>query len=168
MRTATATTLVLALAAAAAVPATASPAPGKPGTDGLWRMNGYGTVLSLDGDTLQEFQTTSASCLKGDTGRRIAPGTYVTADGTTLTVRPGPGGNRATLGYDTSVGHRSLRRIQELPADCTRPTPKDSRAAFDVFWHSFAENYPFFRGEACGLAAHARSVPAEGPHGHRP
>ncbi|WP_435850381.1 S41 family peptidase [Streptomyces massasporeus] len=107
-------------------------------------MDGYGTVLSLDGDTLQEFQTTSVSCLKGDSARRTGPGTYATADGATLTVRPRPGGNRATLGYDTSVGHRSLRRIQELPADCTRPAPKDPRAAFDVFWHSFAENYPFF------------------------
>jgi hypothetical protein len=107
-------------------------------------MDGYGTVLSLDGDTLQEFQTTSVSCLKGDSARRTGPGTYATADGATLTVRPGPGGNRATLGFDTSVGHRSLRRIQELPADCTRPIPKDPRAAFDVFWRSFAENYPFF------------------------
>ncbi|PPS68305.1 MULTISPECIES: S41 family peptidase [Streptomyces] len=142
--TVTATALTLALAAAATAPATAASISGKPGTDGLWRMDGYGTVLSLDGDTLQEFQTTSVSCLKGDSARRTGPGTYATADGATLTVRPGPGGNRATLGYDTSVGHRSLRRIQELPADCTRPTPKDPRAAFDVFWRSFAENYPFF------------------------
>ncbi|MFF7373913.1 S41 family peptidase [Streptomyces massasporeus] len=147
MRTTTAVTavaLTLTLAAAATAPATAASASGNPGTDGLWRMDGYGTVLSLDGDTLQEFQTTSVSCLKGDSARRTGPGTYATADGTTLTVRPGPGADRATLGYDTSVGHRSLRRVQELPADCTRPTPKDPRAAFDVFWHSFAENYPFF------------------------
>ncbi|MFF7791926.1 S41 family peptidase [Streptomyces sp. NPDC007991] len=142
MRTATATALTLALAAAAAAPAVATP--GKPSTDGLWRMDGYGTVLSLDGDTFQEFQTTSVSCLKGDTARRTAPGTYATADGATLTVRPGPGRNRATLNADHSVGHRTLRRIRELPADCTRPTPEDPRTAFDVFWHSFAENYPFF------------------------
>ncbi|MEV0240628.1 S41 family peptidase [Streptomyces sp. NPDC050674] len=142
--TATATALVLTLVSAAAVPATAASTPGRPGTDGLWRMDGYGTVLSLDGDTLQEFQTTSVSCIEGDTARRTAPGTYATGDGTTLTVRPGPGGNRATLGYDTSVGHRSLWRIQKLPADCIRPSPKDPRAAFDVFWHAFAENYPFF------------------------
>ncbi|MCX3285614.1 S41 family peptidase [Streptomyces sp. NEAU-H22] len=147
MRTITATAITLALAAAAATP-TAAPAtaatPGKPSTDGLWRMDGYGTVLSLDGDILQEFQTTSVSCTKGDSARRTGPGTYATADGTTLTLRPGPGRNRATLGYETSVGHRSLRRIQELPAECTRPTPQDPRTAFDVFWHSFAENYPFF------------------------
>ncbi|MFJ4283682.1 S41 family peptidase [Streptomyces massasporeus] len=142
--TATATVLTLALAAATASPATAASTPGKPSTDGLWRVDGYGTVLSLDGDTLQEFQTTSISCLKGDRARRTGPGTYATSDGTTLTVRPGPGRSRATLGYETSVGHRSLRRIQKLPAGCTRPTSKDPRTAFDVFWHSFAENYPFF------------------------
>jgi hypothetical protein len=145
MRTSTATAIALALAAAAATAAPATAATtGKPGTDGLWRMDDYGTVLSLDGDTLQEFQTTSVSCLKGDSARRTDPGTYATADGTTLTVRPRPGRYRATLGYETSVGHRSLRRIQELPAGCTRPTPQDPRTAFDVFWHSFAENYPFF------------------------
>ncbi|MEU1938497.1 S41 family peptidase [Streptomyces coeruleorubidus] len=142
MRTVTATVLTLALAAAAAAPAVATP--GKPSTDGLWRMDGYGTVLSLDGDTFQEFQTTSVSCLKGDTARRTGPDTYTTAYGTVLTVRPGPGKNRASLGADSSVGHRALRRIHALPADCTRPTPEDPRTAFDVFWHSFAENYPFF------------------------
>ncbi|MFE8988613.1 hypothetical protein ACFYMI_12315 [Streptomyces collinus] len=72
------------------------------GTDGRWRMDGYGTVSSLDGDTLQEFPTTSVSCLKGDSARRTGPGTYATADGTTLTVRPGPGANRATLGRGTT------------------------------------------------------------------
>ncbi|MFC9505079.1 S41 family peptidase [Streptomyces sp. NPDC057002] len=144
MRTATATALTLALAAAAAAPATAATAPAEQSTDGLWRMDGYGTVLSLDGDTLQEFQTTSVSCIEGDTARRTGPGAYTTDDGTVLTVRPGPGQDRATFGADSSVGHRALRRIKELPADCTRPAPKDPRTSFDVFWHSFAENYPFF------------------------
>ncbi|MYS89483.1 MULTISPECIES: S41 family peptidase [Streptomyces] len=142
MRTVTATALTLTLAAAAATPAAANPHVSS--TDGLWRMDGYGIVLSLDGDTFQEFQTTSVSCLKGDTARRTGPGTYTNAFGTVLTVRPGPNKNRASLGADSSVGHRTLRRIHALPADCTRPTPKDPRTAFDVFWHSFAENYPFF------------------------
>ncbi|MGA5363350.1 S41 family peptidase [Streptomyces purpurascens] len=142
MRTVTATVLTLALAAAAAAPAAASPS--RPGIDGVWRMDGYGTVLSLDGDTLQEFQTTSVSCVEGEAARRTGPGAYTTDDGTVLTVRPGPDQDRATLGADSSVGHRALRRIKELPSDCTRPTPKDARTSFDVFWHSFAENYPFF------------------------
>ncbi|MGW0865552.1 S41 family peptidase [Streptomyces sp. NPDC002611] len=142
MRTVTATVLALALAAAGAAPVAAGS--GRPGIDGVWRMDGYGTVLSLDGDTLQEFQTTSVSCIEGEASRRTGPGVYTTEDGTVLTVRPGPGQDRATLGVDSSVGHRALRRIKELPADCTRPMPKDPRTSFDVFWHSFAENYPFF------------------------
>ncbi|MFI6371730.1 S41 family peptidase [Streptomyces sp. NPDC050546] len=142
MRTVTATVLALALAAAGAAPVAAGS--GRPGIDGVWRMDGYGTVLSLDGDTLQEFQTTSVSCIEGEAARRTGTGAYTTDDGTVLTVRPGPGRDRATLGTDSSVGHRALRRIKELPADCTRPMPKDPRTSFDVFWHSFAENYPFF------------------------
>ncbi|MGW7492750.1 hypothetical protein ACWGKA_00280 [Streptomyces luteogriseus] len=71
MRTITATTTAIALALAAA-PATAATT-GRPSTDGLWRMDGYGTVVSLDGDTLQEFQTTSVSCLKGDSAGGPAP-----------------------------------------------------------------------------------------------
>ncbi|MCT9142064.1 protease, partial [Streptomyces violarus] len=95
MRTATATALTLALAAAAAAPATATAS--MPSTDGLWRMDGYGTVLSLDGDRLQEFQTTSVSCIEGDTARRTGPGAYTTAYGTVLNVRPGAGHDRASL-----------------------------------------------------------------------
>ncbi|GHD31146.1 peptidase [Streptomyces violarus] len=144
MRNVTAAALTLALAAAAAAPAAATSTSSKPSTDGLWRMDGYGTILSLDGGTLQEFQTTSVSCLKGGSARRTGAGEYTDAYGTVQTVRPGPGRDRATLRPEPSVGHRALRRIKELPADCTRPTPKDPRTSFDVFWHSFAENYPFF------------------------
>ncbi|WP_344369257.1 S41 family peptidase [Streptomyces indiaensis] len=147
MRTITATALALALvtatATAAAAPAAAATAD-RPGAEGLWRMDGYGTVLSLRGDTLQEYQTTSVSCLKGDNARRTGVGEYTDAYGTVQTVRPGPRRDRATLRPEPSVGHRTLRRIHELPADCTRPAPEDPRTSFDVFWHTFAENYPFF------------------------
>jgi len=54
---------------------------------------------------------------------------------------------------DGSVGDRNLRRIRELPDACTRPAPKGPLAAFDVFWQSFEENYPFF--SAKGIDWHA-------------
>jgi hypothetical protein len=34
--------------------------------DGVWRTDGYGTVLAVDGRGVQEYQTTAVSCLKGD------------------------------------------------------------------------------------------------------
>lgn len=38
--------------------------------DGVWRLDGYGTVLSIEDGRLQEYQATAVSCLRGDTARR--------------------------------------------------------------------------------------------------
>ncbi|MFJ7419667.1 S41 family peptidase [Streptomyces uncialis] len=138
MRIAMATAVALALAGQAA-PAVTAP---RSTTDGIWRMDGYGTVLSIRDGTFQEYQTTTVSCLKGDSAQRTGPGTYTTPDGTVLTVRAL--GDRGSMRADSSVGDRNLRRMAELPDACTRPAPKGPLAAFDVFWQSFEENYPFF------------------------
>ncbi|MFD8721995.1 S41 family peptidase [Streptomyces sp. NPDC059629] len=138
--------LVLALAATA---------PGTPDAvanlDGVWRTDGYGTVLTVDGRGLQEYQTTAVSCLKGDfSGAAAKQGTYESDDGDVLTLRPTPDGRRAQLSDDSSVGYRRLQRIGSLPAACIHPPStgrlpsSDPRASFDVFWQSFEENYPFF------------------------
>ncbi|MEV1021234.1 S41 family peptidase [Streptomyces sp. NPDC050264] len=111
----------------------------RPGVEGLWRVNGYGTVLSVTDGRLQEYQTTKAGCVRGDSARRTAPGRYTSDEGAVYTVRP-----QGTLQFDGSPGHRELRRIAELPASCGRPMPATPVAAFDVFWQSFEENYPFF------------------------
>ncbi|MFH8796581.1 S41 family peptidase [Streptomyces sp. NPDC017941] len=160
MRTATAVVTALTLTAGAAVAATAAaPAQAAPvtraaesGIHGLWRTDGYGTVWAVRHGTLQEYQTTSVSCVKGETARRTGPGRY-TLDGSVLTVRRAHGRDRATLRTDSSVGHQELRRIDRLPAACTRPAPRGPVASFDVFWQSFEENYPFFA--ARGVDWHA-------------
>ncbi|RZD67709.1 protease [Streptomyces albidoflavus] len=149
MRMVTATAVALALVGQAAPAATAH----QRATDGIWRTDGYGTVLSIRNGTFQEYQTTAVSCLKGDSAQRTGPGTYTTPDGTVLTVRTRGSRDRASLRVDGSVGDRDLRRIPELPDACTRPAPEGPLAAFDVFWQSFEENYPFF--SAKGIDWHA-------------
>ncbi|MFJ8820910.1 S41 family peptidase [Streptomyces sp. NPDC102467] len=133
-----AATALVALALAGGVVAPAAAA-GRPGVEGVWRVTGYGTVLSVTDGRLQEYQTTEAGCVRGDSARRTAPGTYTDSEGTVFTLRP-----RGTLELAGSPGHRELRRIAELPASCGRPMPTGPVAAFDVFWQSFEENYPFF------------------------
>ncbi|WP_328964779.1 S41 family peptidase [Streptomyces virginiae] len=149
MRIVTATAVVLALAGQAA------PAVGAnhPTTDGIWRTDGYGTVLSIRNGTLQEYQTTAVSCLEGDSAQQTGSGTYTTPKGDVLTVRIQGGRDRGSMRVDGSVGDRKLRRIAELPDACTRPAPEGPLAAFDVFWQSFEENYPFFAAK--GLDWHA-------------
>ncbi|WP_055524632.1 S41 family peptidase [Streptomyces graminilatus] len=149
MRIVTVTAVALSLVGGAAPAATAH----RPAADGIWRMDGYGTVLSIRNGTVQEYQTTAVSCLKGDVAQRTGPGTYTTPDGTVLTVRVQGDRDRASMRADSSVGDRNLRRIPELPDACTRPAPESPLDAFDVFWQSFEENYPFFAAK--GIDWHA-------------
>ncbi|MGW4911206.1 S41 family peptidase [Streptomyces sp. NPDC004270] len=117
-------------------------------------MDGYGTVLAIDGRGVQEYQTTAVSCLKGDfTQATEQPGTY-DAGGGVLTLRPAGDDAHARLSADYAVGHRLLRRIPALPDACTAPPdPADPVAAFDVFWQSFEENYPFFAAKGIDWTA---------------
>ncbi|MEU6633659.1 S41 family peptidase [Streptomyces parvus] len=146
MRVITATAVALALAAFAGggTSATTTSTAYKPTVDGFWRMDGYGTVLAIRNGTFQEFQTTAVSCVEGDSARRTGPGTYTAPDGTVITVRTSGHRDHASMRADGSVGDRKLRRIGELPEACTRPADGGPLAAFDVFWQSFEENYPFF------------------------
>ncbi|MFJ6498473.1 S41 family peptidase [Streptomyces virginiae] len=148
MRIITATALALALAGQAAPAAGAN----RPTTDGIWRMDGYGTVLSIRNGTLQEYQTTAVSCLEGDSARQTGSGTYTTPQGDVLTVRA-QGRDHGSLWVEGSVGDRKLRRIGELPDTCTPEAPHGPLATFDVFWQSFEENYPFFAAK--GIDWHA-------------
>ncbi|MER5960945.1 S41 family peptidase [Streptomyces sp. NPDC002057] len=152
MRIITATAVALALVGGVAPTVAArQPTAPQPSADGIWRTDGYGTVLSLRNGTLQEYQTTAVSCAEGESARRTGPGVYTTPDGTVLTVRVQ--GGRGSVRKDGDVGERNLRRIQELPDTCTGRAPRDSLAAFDVFWQTFEENYPFFAAK--GVDWHA-------------
>ncbi|WP_374224690.1 S41 family peptidase [Streptomyces sp. ISL-99] len=116
--------------------------------DGVWRVDGYGTVLSVERGRLQEYQTTSVSCLKGESAARSGGGStsprYLTDEGDAFTVRSGPRPDRASLHVDGSPNYRDLRRVPALPASCAREMPGGPVAAFDVLWRTFEENYPFF------------------------
>lgn len=161
-RTAKATTaataaVALTLAGGAVAPASAVE---RPAVDGVWRVEGYGTVLSIAGGRLREYQTTAVSCLQGDSANRTAPGVYRTADGTELTVRSarspqetGPAHEQGSLREAGSPGYKELRRIAALPAGCEHAMPDDPVTTFDVFWQSFEDNYPFFAAK--GIDWHA-------------
>ncbi len=69
-----------------------------------------------------------------------------------ITVAPA-GAGRARLVIEDIVGRRTLHRIDALPDRCTRRTPRDPRTVFDVFWQTYAENYPFFRAKRIDWAA---------------
>ncbi|MFH8368516.1 S41 family peptidase [Streptomyces sp. NPDC018031] len=148
--------LAIAGGAALLLPGEASHAAPTASVDGTWRMDGYGTVLEISHGRLRQYETTSVGCLDGDVARRTAGGgvaaTYTSDDRTVHRVRLARGGqdpDRAWLHIDGSPGDRGLRRVDAPPRDCAAPGTgrRDPVAVFDVFWQTFAENYPFFEAK---------------------
>ncbi|WP_406278583.1 S41 family peptidase [Embleya sp. NBC_00896] len=141
-----------------------------PTQDGVWRMDGYGTVLTIRRNgAMQLYETTSISCLKGPSATRSAVDgrttTYDAGDGAVLTVEVRPDPRQARLRFTYAPGYRGLRRVASLPAACSRPAPTDPRAVFDVFWQTYAENYPFFAAKGIDWqSARDRYRPRVGAH----
>ncbi|MFD0384351.1 S41 family peptidase [Streptomyces stramineus] len=121
--------------------------------DGTWRMDGYGTVVSIDGGghRLRTYDTTAVSCLPGlrdavHNGSRDGA-TAVRAAGRGAGHR-GPGGARQ--GGAEVHGQRGPPHAPPDPRTAggvPRTVPEDKadpRDVFDVFWQTYAENYPFF------------------------
>ncbi|MFI7600082.1 S41 family peptidase [Actinoplanes sp. NPDC049681] len=127
----------------------ASPALAAGRLDGLWQMDGYGVAVAVHDGRLRTYETTRISCRPWFTATRAGGGAHggvrFTGDGIPeLTVRPAAAG-RARLTVAGSTGSRGLLPIARLPEACGRTTPADPLSTFDVFWQTFAENYPFFR-----------------------
>ncbi|MFB7649123.1 S41 family peptidase [Streptomyces sp. NPDC056084] len=141
--------LALALTAGAAGAAPASAAgPGR--LDGVWRMDGYGTLVTVANGRFTTYDTTRVSCLPGavtaqQVGRPGAGGATRYGEGpvASMTFRP-EGREHAVLALDDAAGVRHLERLSALPERCRKPAAEGPLAVFDRFWATFAENYPFF------------------------
>lgn len=145
---------VAALLAASAVPAAAAPAGATHGDDrldGIWRTDGYSTIVQISGGTMKTYDTTAVSCLPGllfSAGshevRADGTRTFTDNDGTISTITLARAAGRATWRIDANVNSRALTKLPALPAACSAPTPNTPAEVFDIFWRTFAENYPFF------------------------
>ncbi|WP_085953871.1 S41 family peptidase [Catenulispora acidiphila] len=129
--------LATSVVAATAVPASASGAGSSTDhrLDGVWRTDGYSSVLRITGGTFELYDTTAISCIRDTTDD---------GDGSVSTFTPGADPNHALWHIDANVNARKLIRLPSLPPACTTPTPATPIETFDVFWRTFAENYPFF------------------------
>ncbi len=109
--------------------------------DGVWRTDGYGTVIKIANGQATAYETTRISCVVGKpVSRSTDPGGVARFGSFTFRAR----GNTATQHIDGSVGDRRLRRLEALPPECATPGPVSPLRTFDVFWTTYAENYPFF------------------------
>jgi hypothetical protein len=138
--------------------------------DGIWRTDGYGMVIVIGRGHGTALQTTAISCLPGQQADQLGP------PGPHGVVRFGFGGITTTTVWPTSrthawlhalgsAGNIGLERIRVLPRLCTRPAPTGPVASFDIFWKTFAENYPFFAAQKIDWrAVRARYRPLVNAH----
>jgi hypothetical protein len=117
--------------------------------DGYWQTDGYGFVMEFQGDTLQVWQVTQASCAPSYKGWRVAlpadeSGVGFMLDaGFELTVRAGSTPQQRRMRTEGAITDWELKRIKSLPAVCNEPIRTDPISVFDVLWATYAENYPF-------------------------
>lgn len=117
--------------------------------DGVWRSDGYASILTISEGRASFYETTAISCAAGPVATRVGTATgtgTVRFAGTefAFTARPVRHRTGLVLHMDGSVGDRHLHRLPALPSSCERAGPTGPLGAFDVFWQTYAENYPFF------------------------
>jgi CubicO group peptidase (beta-lactamase class C family) len=98
--------------------------------DGLWRSDGYGYVLEIEGSRTTLYEETTISCLP--VFETVRPAVRSTSKDT------------AALTFQGRVGCVILNRIDRLPETVAANSENDPVAAFDIFAATFSEHYPFF------------------------
>ena len=142
---------------------------GAPGIDGWWQTDGYGFAMEIRGEDLRLWQVTAVSCLPSYTGRRSEAQprgkvAFLLDVGIRLTIAPGTNPNRKRMRTEGSVTDWHLDRIARLPAACAQPIADDPLHVYDVFWTTYAENYPFSDDKGVDWnEVRARTRPLVGP-----
>ena len=98
---------------------------------------------------MRSYEITALSCIPvvkatrkiemGAVGEIVFVGEY-----DTLRISPGPSPETRWLHADGSISNILLRRTDSRPEACGQPIADTPLTNYQVFWETFAENYPFF------------------------
>jgi hypothetical protein len=121
--------------------------------DGFWQSDGYGLLLEIHGRRLDAFQITAISCLHGWSATRLP----VATDRNEIAFRmEGPNSLRVLVTPDglpswkcfripeSAASTTRFRRLDRPPEVFSRKVGNAPLTNFDIFWTTFAEQYPFF------------------------
>ncbi len=71
--------------------------------------------------------------------------TFASADRRSkLQIRPGSSADLIRLHFEYAASEIILHRASTRPAVCSRPAEDTPESNFEIFWRTFAEQYPFF------------------------
>lgn len=115
----------------------------------MWRSDGYGYLIAVRSGTATLYQTSQVSCfadpIRTQQGSAAADGTITFSIlGSTTAAFRSRTANTAGLVQDGSIGTVIFNRIDRLPEQCDTPVKADPVAAFDTFFNTYVEHYPFF------------------------
>jgi hypothetical protein len=120
------------------------------GLDGVWRSEGYGRLLEVEGKQLRIYEVTAVSCIPSWTATRTdekvdgAEAVFrLTGAPLRIDVTAGPTPDARYFGPRGAASRMLCHRLTRRPDLATRPADTPV-ANFDVFWTTYAENYPFF------------------------
>jgi len=118
-----------------------------PTLDGLWASDGFRRVLEVQGDHVRNYEVTAVSCLfkwevigKVDVDGSIA----FLQNGCLRRLVLKPATDTASLTSDCCVTDFLWHRLSEKPKGFGQKIENTPQKNYDIFWHTFAENYPFF------------------------
>jgi hypothetical protein len=117
---------------------------------GVWATEGYGLVYDIRADSVSSFEVTKISCIPAlRAARTAAPPPALAAfkspsGSATFAIFPGDTPTRARIDVPSAASDMMLRRIEQKPAVCDKPTTDTPLSNFDVFAETWAEHYPFF------------------------
>lgn len=109
--------------------------------EGVWRSRGYGKILQITKDRYTLYEETTVSCLAVHAG----PLSELTQHHEDLVVSPA--GQAFSARRATGVSRVGYYRLKRLPPSLARTEahdPEDPEYNFEVFWHTFAEQYALF------------------------
>ena len=109
--------------------------------DGVWASDGYGRVLEIKDGNVNVFGVTNVSCLLRESQSSIEFQRQINR--VNLSEE-----NRFSYYDEGGITRYDFSRLEHLSDACVEATDAESNsdpgANFEVFWHSFNENYAFF------------------------
>ena len=106
--------------------------------EGIWKSHGYGELIVVTAEHYAIYDVTAATCVERDSGSMSDP--------SRLYLYPKveyPASDRMMV--SGNFYRYEFQKIETLPEPCLRETRNDDPLYnFDVFWHSFDENYVLF------------------------
>jgi hypothetical protein len=116
--------------------------------EGLWLSDGYGMFIEFRGDNLIHYEITTLSCMPSAKAHKTGVGSgheiVFAGDGNTLRIFPGTSQDTRWYHRDGRVSNILLRRTRSRPEPCGQPLADTPLTNYQVFWETFAEQYPFF------------------------